>query len=79
MTLFSKDHRKEGTGGVIRDHKGHWVMGFYHSINAQNHTRAKLEALLDNLKIAAEQSIAPIEIELDSIEEIEALEDTQPI
>uniref|UniRef100_K4DF42 Uncharacterized protein n=1 Tax=Solanum lycopersicum TaxID=4081 RepID=K4DF42_SOLLC len=54
MTLFSKDHRKEGTGGVIRDHKGHSVMGFYHSINAQNHTRAKLEALLDNLKIAAE-------------------------
>ncbi|KAK4708564.1 hypothetical protein R3W88_029489 [Solanum pinnatisectum] len=54
-------------------------MGLYHNITAQNHTMAELEALLDGLKIAADCSIVPIGIELDSIEVIEALEDTQPI
>ncbi|KAH0776460.1 hypothetical protein KY290_007871 [Solanum tuberosum] len=76
---FSKDRNKGGTGGVIRDHNGQWVMGFYHNITAQNYTMAELEAFFVGLKIAADCSIVPIGIELDSIEVIEALEYTQPI
>ncbi|KAH0707319.1 hypothetical protein KY290_010438 [Solanum tuberosum] len=76
---FSKDCNKGGIGGVIRYHNCNWVMGFYHNITAQSHTMAEIEALLDNLKIATDCSIVPIEIELDSIEVIEALEDTQSI
>ncbi|KAH0714996.1 hypothetical protein KY284_007901 [Solanum tuberosum] len=74
---FSKDRNKGGIGGVIRDHNGQWVMGLYHNITAQNH--CEVEALLEGLKIVADCSIVPIEIELDSSEVIEALEDTQPI
>ncbi|XP_049394520.1 uncharacterized protein LOC125858752 [Solanum stenotomum] len=76
---FSKDRNKGGTGGVIKDHNGNWVIGFYHNITSQSHTMVEIEALLDDLKITADCSIVPIEIELDSIEVIEALEDTQSI
>lgn len=52
---------------------------FYRRINAQSHTMAEIETLLDGLKVATNCSIWPIEIEMDSIGTIEALQASQNI
>ena len=52
-------------------------MSVYRNITTQRFTEIK--ALVDGLKLVVDCCIVPIEIELDSIEAIEALENSQPI
>ncbi|OIT31306.1 hypothetical protein A4A49_56379, partial [Nicotiana attenuata] len=63
-----------GIGGVVRDHNGNWIMGFNMKVQAASYIHAELLALQQSLMLAMERNLFPIEIETDSIQVLNLLE-----
>ncbi|KAH0681796.1 hypothetical protein KY289_019548 [Solanum tuberosum] len=55
-----------GTGGVIRDHLGSWIVGFSCKVKVVNAHHAELLALLHGLKLAPKININHLLVETDS-------------
>ncbi|KAH0683486.1 hypothetical protein KY290_022104 [Solanum tuberosum] len=56
---------KSGTGGIIRDTKGEWIVGFVGNLHLANNIRAELTALIQGLKLALSRGLMPLEINTD--------------
>lgn len=69
-----------GIGGVIRNSNGDWVVvGYWKNTYALNHIHMELIALQQGLQLAAELHHWPLEVETDSTEVIQLLEQHHPI
>jgi len=55
-----------GTGGVIRDHLGTWIVGFTRKIIARNALHAEVLALLHGLNLAKSENLKHLPVETDS-------------
>nr|XP_009793046.1 PREDICTED: uncharacterized protein LOC104239973 [Nicotiana sylvestris] len=55
-----------GIGGVIRNHKSNWIIGFAGSVKEGTSIQIELLALLKDLQIAIQQRLLPIIIETDA-------------
>lgn len=55
-----------GGGGLIRNEKGGWVVGFASKIGITSSFLAELWALRDGLNLCVSRGIAAIEVELDA-------------
>lgn len=56
----------EGGGGLIRNEKGWWVVGFASKIGITSSFLVELWALRDGLNLCVSRGIAAIEVELDA-------------
>ncbi|XP_070057860.1 uncharacterized protein [Nicotiana tomentosiformis] len=70
---------KEGTslcgiGGLFRDNRGPWVLGFQGSLPCLSPLHAELMALKTGLRLAMEQGFTNLEVESDSTDVISCLE-----
>ncbi|XP_070036528.1 uncharacterized protein [Nicotiana tomentosiformis] len=70
---------KEGTslcgfGGLFRDNRGQWVLGFQGSLPGLSPLHAELMALKTGLRLAMEQGFTDLEVESDSTDAISCLE-----
>lgn len=77
-SFYAKD-KTGGIGGVIRNANGEWVIGFSKKVCALNHTHAELSALEHELHLVIDHQLTLVEIETDSIEVIELLNEKIPI
>ncbi|WMV22932.1 hypothetical protein MTR67_016317 [Solanum verrucosum] len=68
-----------GTGGVIRDHLGTWIVGFSCKVKVANAHHAELLALLHGLKLAPKININHLLVETDSHVLLNTLESAKPI
>ncbi|XP_015163230.1 uncharacterized protein [Solanum tuberosum] len=57
--------RQGGTGGVIRNSKGNWVVGYMGNFYMANNMKAEWIALLQGLRIALERGLVPLEVNVD--------------
>lgn len=57
-----------GTGGVIRNSNGNWVVGFHKGYASTTNNHMELLALLEGLKLAEQHNLIPIEINVDSVQ-----------
>ncbi|WMV23205.1 hypothetical protein MTR67_016590 [Solanum verrucosum] len=62
-----------GLGGVIRNHKGDWVVGFCAKEAHTTPLQAELIALRQGLIMAISNNLVPLDINLDSLEAINML------
>lgn len=68
-----------GFGGIIRDSKGHWIVGFYGASPSLSPIHAELLALKACLQIAKGQWLTNLEVEMDSTNAINCLTNGMPI
>ncbi|GMP96757.1 hypothetical protein CsSME_00045259 [Camellia sinensis var. sinensis] len=54
---------KVAAGGLIRDHLGHWVMGFCKNIGVTSSVASEIWALRDGIKLALDKNLSNLEIE----------------
>lgn len=66
---------KGGTGGVVRNYNGDWVMGFIKTFLTGTNNQMELLALLEGLKMIEMHNLTPIQIVTDSIEIIKMLKE----
>ncbi|XP_070013472.1 uncharacterized protein [Nicotiana sylvestris] len=62
---FSSNNRISGLGGVFRNNKEDWLVGYHKSSQAISPIHAELLALLEGLKIAKKMNFLNMEIETD--------------
>lgn len=55
------------TGGLPRDHLGHWLGGFHRNMTAISSLMAELWALRDGLSLAKAENMKKLEIEVDTL------------
>lgn len=72
-SFLDKQHI-DGVRGVIRNSNGDWILGYSKKLYAHNHTHTELITLEQGLQIVVAHHLTLIEIETDSIEAIEFLE-----
>ncbi|XP_019259036.1 PREDICTED: uncharacterized protein LOC109237218 [Nicotiana attenuata] len=59
-----------GLGCIIRNAKGHWIVGYNKSAHANGCLQAEIKALLEGLKTALDWGLFPLQIKTDSMEVI---------
>ncbi|XP_019238630.1 PREDICTED: uncharacterized protein LOC109218713 [Nicotiana attenuata] len=64
----------DGIGGLIRNHNGDWIVGFSGNIPCQSSISAELYALIQGLRIAIQQNLSPLHVEVDAKEVITMLD-----
>nr|XP_009802861.1 PREDICTED: uncharacterized protein LOC104248321 [Nicotiana sylvestris]XP_016462304.1 PREDICTED: uncharacterized protein LOC107785498 [Nicotiana tabacum] len=64
----------DGIGGLIRNHKGEWMVGFAGQIPHMNCLSAELQALIKGLSLAAQLRLLPLQVEIDAKEVITLLD-----
>lgn len=62
-----------GAGGVVRDDRGNWVVGFFRKIGKTNNFAVEIWALHDGLYLCNQMNLASIIVELDSKALVDAL------
>ncbi|XP_019266819.1 PREDICTED: uncharacterized protein LOC109244217 [Nicotiana attenuata] len=62
-----------GMGGVFRDHKGDWIMGYQHSSPSSSPLQAELEALKEGFSIILTHGYTPPVVETDATKVIKIL------
>lgn len=67
-----------GAGGLIRDHKGKWQIGFVHDIGFGHSLLAEAWAMLNGAQIALDRGYTKVIIESDSMELVTLLNVTDP-
>jgi len=67
---FHKDMQKCGPGGVIKNAKGDWIVGYNKFAYANGCLQAEIKALQEGLKTAHEWGLFLLQIETDSTEVI---------
>ncbi|KAK4260567.1 hypothetical protein QN277_003663 [Acacia crassicarpa] len=60
-------------GGVIRDSRGHWLMGFYKALGLQTVIEAELYAIMLRLTMAQQLGLQQILLYLDSLDVVNIL------
>ncbi|KAL0014756.1 hypothetical protein SO802_001825 [Lithocarpus litseifolius] len=55
-----------GSGGVIRDEEGNWLMGFARNIGITTSFQVELWGLRDGLNLCVERNFSAVEVELDA-------------
>lgn len=68
-----------GIGGVICDHNCQWIVGFSKHTLGNNHVMLEIEALLQGLRLVVNLNLNVIEIENDSTEILQVLQQAHPI
>lgn len=68
--FFIRGSTQGGIGGVIRDSKGDWVMGYVCCCDVINPIFIELQALIKDLELVVLKNYQPIEIEVDSVDNI---------
>ncbi|KAH0645295.1 hypothetical protein KY284_033179 [Solanum tuberosum] len=63
-----------GLGGVIRNHRGDWIIGFYQQRSPCQPNPGKVRALRQGVLMAIEYKLNPIDINTDSMELINMFE-----
>ncbi|MCD7469248.1 hypothetical protein HAX54_008119 [Datura stramonium] len=63
----------------MRNSKGCWIGGFSCKNNATNHTITELQALEYGLQLAYDLNLFPVEVETDSTEVLENIDNPNPI
>ncbi|XP_019239093.1 PREDICTED: uncharacterized protein LOC109219128 [Nicotiana attenuata] len=71
---FKEGTSRCGFGGLFRDNKGKWVLGFQGSLSGLSPLHAELRALKTGLHLAMEQGSTYLEVESDSMDVINCLE-----
>ncbi|XP_028780257.1 uncharacterized protein LOC114736567 [Neltuma alba] len=66
-------HGKATCGGLIRDHRGHWVVGFKQQLGTYPPTMAELMAIKAGLEMCQQQNLRDILVYSDSMEAINTL------
>ncbi|KAH0658744.1 hypothetical protein KY289_027492 [Solanum tuberosum] len=64
-----------GLGGLVRNHLGYWIIGFFEHTPLTNPIRAKLLAIRRGLQIVVDHNLTPIEINTDSAKAIHRIKD----
>lgn len=64
-----------GAGGLLRDHRGHWISGFYKGIGVTHSVMAELCGLLEGLKLALSLNMTKINIQLEARLTVDLLSD----
>lgn len=54
-----------GVGGVFRNNRGDWVLGYMKGLPHTTSIRSELQALCQGLKIALDHNLIPLEINID--------------
>lgn len=67
------EEHKSGIGGVFRSCKGKWIIGFQKNSSAIFPLHSELQSLHEGLKLAHRFNLFPLEIETDSTEAINAI------
>ncbi|CAH9133727.1 unnamed protein product [Cuscuta epithymum] len=67
------DGREAGAGGVIRNHKGEWIIGFTLNIGRTDSFKAELWGLRQGLWLVKELNLKKVVVEVDSESMIKAL------
>ncbi|XP_075111744.1 uncharacterized protein LOC142181940 [Nicotiana tabacum] len=65
--------QKCGLGGIFRDAKGHWIVGFGKPSYECGSLETEIKALLEGLKMAEEWRMYLLVIETDSVEVIQSI------
>lgn len=65
---YLKNPEVGGIGGVIRNRKGDWILGFSKGFQLATNNQMELLSLLEGLKIVEDQKLFPIEINVDSVQ-----------
>lgn len=68
-----------GTGGIIRDGKGDWIIGFSGNLYSTDIIKAELMALLQGRKLAWKKNLSPLEISTDCKDILGLLANDHPI
>ncbi|KAK4733420.1 hypothetical protein R3W88_007681 [Solanum pinnatisectum] len=76
---FDQNSKIGGTGGVIRDRLGSWIVGFSCKVKVVNAHHAELLALLHGLNLAHKININHLLVEIDSQVLLNTLESAKPI
>lgn len=58
---------RNGIGGIIRDHKGNWILGFSVNILYQSIIATELFALLQRFTLAVQHNLKPFQVEIDEV------------
>ncbi|KAF3613288.1 hypothetical protein FXO38_36331 [Capsicum annuum] len=64
---------RRGTGGIVRNSNGEWVLGFFNSFHNSTNSMMELLALKDGLKVIECNNFLPVEINIDSLEVLHTL------
>ncbi|OIS98192.1 hypothetical protein A4A49_62355, partial [Nicotiana attenuata] len=59
---------KNGIGGIIRDHKGNWILGFSRKILSQSPIATEIFAILQGLTFVVQHNLTPLQVEIDAKE-----------
>ncbi|XP_019224339.1 PREDICTED: uncharacterized protein LOC109206029 [Nicotiana attenuata] len=71
---FDSGTQKCGLEGVFTNANGHWIVDFGEPSHASGSLEAEIKALLEGLKTAQEWGMFPLEIETDSVEVIQSIQ-----
>jgi len=71
---FHSYNENWGLGGIFRNAKGSWVVGFAKLTHANGSLGAELKALREGLRTEKEWNLFPLEIETDCSEVIQAIQ-----
>ncbi|KAH7845274.1 hypothetical protein Vadar_000239 [Vaccinium darrowii] len=63
-------------GGLIRDDKGNWIVGFHRSFRALQGLEAEFWALRDGLLLAQNKRLVPLKVEMDALAAIQLISDS---
>ena len=64
---------RTGCGGIIRDERGQWIMGFSRRIGVANSITAELQGLRDGLHLCCSRDFDSLEVEIDAKAILDAL------
>nr|XP_009793477.1 PREDICTED: uncharacterized protein LOC104240341 [Nicotiana sylvestris] len=80
MKLQSKEEKLQaGLGGLIRITSGDWIMGFTNCTYAASPLQAEFLALKQDLQIALQMQLQPLEIKTDSTEMIKLIKESDEV
>uniref|UniRef100_M1B3L5 LINE-type retrotransposon LIb DNA, complete sequence, Insertion at the S14 site n=1 Tax=Solanum tuberosum TaxID=4113 RepID=M1B3L5_SOLTU len=75
---MAPSQKNKGIGGIIRNSSGGWMVGFHNQTHCHNNTMSEIEAFLTGLHIAFTHNLFPLEVETDSLEILQFLENSPP-
>ncbi|OIT00921.1 putative ribonuclease h protein, partial [Nicotiana attenuata] len=64
---------RNGIGGIIRDHRGNWILGFAGTVLSKEANVTEILALLQGLRCAVQHNLTPLNVEIDAKEVIRLL------
>ncbi|KAI8558233.1 hypothetical protein RHMOL_Rhmol04G0074400 [Rhododendron molle] len=69
---------KAGFGGLFRDAKGDWILGFFGKLNCESSLEAELWGIYKGLQIILEKSLQNVQIESDAMLAVSLINDGNP-